>query len=107
MSKQTYSAFKQKVEHEQNELSSEEIKELMKKRSEFILELDNLTPQPHNWVDRGLVMSCEGAAHPNHRAFKRRIGKRAGSSTKIVDRPAGSPPSHELATLKKRMGSTL
>lgn len=34
-------------------------------------EVDLSHPQPHNWVDRGLKMSCEGAAHPNHQVWKK------------------------------------
>lgn len=63
--------WKEEVKAEQKDMSSEEVKELMQKTSDFMLELDNLKPQEHRWVDRGLVMSCEGATHPNHRAFKR------------------------------------
>lgn len=63
--------WKAEVKEEQKDMTSEEVKELMQKTSEFMLELDNLKPQEHRWIDRGLVMSCEGATHPNHRAFKR------------------------------------
>ena len=38
--------------------------------NESSIDLDNLPKQTHVWVDRGLVMSCEGAGHPNHRHFK-------------------------------------
>ena len=34
-------------------------------------DMDNPPKVEHFWVDRGQVMSCEGAAHPNHRVFKR------------------------------------
>lgn len=64
--------YRKQLEAEQAGMSYEEIKELMAKQSEFLLELDNLKPQKHLWVDRGEVMSCEHAGHPNHRAFKRR-----------------------------------
>ena len=37
--------------------------------NEFELDLDNLPPTKHNWVKRGIVMSCEGANHPSHRHF--------------------------------------
>jgi hypothetical protein len=36
------------------------------------LDIDNLPGQSHSWVDRGMVMSCEGAGHANHHAYKRR-----------------------------------
>lgn len=39
-------------------------------KPEYSVELDNLPPIKHRWIDRGLVMSCEGAGHPNHRSFK-------------------------------------
>lgn len=35
------------------------------------VDISKLTPQVHIWVDRGLVMSCEGAGHASHRTFKR------------------------------------
>lgn len=68
---QTYKKRQQEVKSEQSEMTSEQVKEMMNRQSEFLLELDNLRPQEHIWVDRGVVMSCEGAAHPNHRTFKR------------------------------------
>lgn len=71
-SKQSYKEHQAQLKQEQGQMSREEIAELMKKRNEFMLDLDNLQPQQHRWVDRGAVMSCEGAAHPSHRAFKRR-----------------------------------
>lgn len=30
------------------------------------IDLDKVTPSEHNWVDRGLIMSCEGGSHPYH-----------------------------------------
>lgn len=71
-SKQSYPAYRDELKQEQGSLSKEEVAELMRRRSEHQLDLDNMQPQQHNWVPRGVVMSCEGANHPNHRAFKRR-----------------------------------
>ena len=68
---QTYKQAKEEVKTEQADMSPEEVKEQMQRRSEFMLDLDNLQPQEHHWVDRGVVMSCEGANHPNHRVYKR------------------------------------
>lgn len=39
-------------------------------KAEYTFDLDNMPEQTHRWKDRGLVMSCEGAGHPNHRHFK-------------------------------------
>lgn len=59
------------VKLEQDGMSKAEVMELMEKQSEFAMDLDNMPPKQHNWIDRGGVMSCEGATHPNHRVFKR------------------------------------
>lgn len=67
-----YEAQREAVKAEQSGKSYDDIREQMEKVSEFMLELDNLKPQEHNWVDRGEVLSCEGANHPYHRVFKRR-----------------------------------
>ncbi len=64
----TEKAKKQEVEPE----TKEEAIERLKKRSEYLLDMDNMKPQEHRWVDRGAKMSCEGAGHPHHEAFKRR-----------------------------------
>lgn len=58
------------LKEQQANMSYDEVKELMLQNSEHVLELDKIQPQNHNWVDRGQVMSCENAGHPNHRAFK-------------------------------------
>lgn len=60
------------VEAEQRTLTPEEIKALMDKRSEATVDLNNLPQQTHHWVDRGLVMNCEGGSHGFHQVFKRR-----------------------------------
>lgn len=33
---------------------------------EYELNLDTTQKPQHNWVRRGLKLSCEGANHPNH-----------------------------------------
>lgn len=70
--RETFKERQVAIQAEQAGLSKQEVIELMRRRSEFVADLDNLQPQQHVWVDRGQVMSCEGAAHPNHRTFKRR-----------------------------------
>lgn len=39
-------------------------------KAEAVFDPETAVPPEHKWVDRGLVMSCEGAGHPNHRHFK-------------------------------------
>ena len=70
--KKSYKQYRKEVEQEQADMTPEQIEEMMAKRSEYLLDINNLPPVKHYWVDRGLVMSCEGATHPNHRVFKRR-----------------------------------
>lgn len=54
-----------------NEEQTTQAKELHEElKAEYQFDMDNPPAVHHNWVDRGLVMSCEGAGHPNHRHFK-------------------------------------
>lgn len=39
-------------------------------KAEAIFDPETAVAPEHNWVDRGLVMSCEGAGHANHRHYK-------------------------------------
>lgn len=64
-----YKEYKQKLKEEQSAKSYDEIKQDMS-TSEYMLELDNLPVQNHNWVDRGLKMTCENAGHLFHEAWK-------------------------------------
>lgn len=41
-------------------------------------DMDNPPKVIHRWVDRGLILSCEGAGHPNHRHHK--VSRRTESS---------------------------
>lgn len=50
----------------------EEIKEELERRSEFVLDLENLPKQEHRWVDRGAKYTCEIGTHPTHEAWKKR-----------------------------------
>jgi hypothetical protein len=63
---------KQKIEEKQSKMSYEDVKAILARRNDYLFELDKLEPQKHNWVDRGLKMSCENAGHPHHQAFKSR-----------------------------------
>jgi len=68
---QSYEEYQEELKAEQSDMSYDEVKEQMRRQSKHILELDNLPPVTHIWVDRGAVMSCENAGHPNHHAWKR------------------------------------
>lgn len=55
---------------EQAATRREQMEELLQsKGAEFVSDLGNLTKQPHNWVRRGIKVSCEGAGHPHHSHF--------------------------------------
>lgn len=62
--------LQEKYKKNPDETLRKEIIEEIKKTSEDIFDFDNLPPVKHRWVDRGEVMSCEGANHPSHRHFK-------------------------------------
>ena len=66
----TYKDQREKLKETQGGRSKQEIMDWMQKKTEYQLDLDNMH-QEHNWVDRGVVMSCEGGTHPNHRAYKK------------------------------------
>lgn len=69
---QSYEDYRAMVAAEQAGMSREQIVQKLAVESEAITDLDNLPSQNHRWVDRGAVMSCEGAGHANHRSFKLR-----------------------------------
>lgn len=56
---------------EQATMSREDIKKQLAETSEAIFDPENLPRRTHNWVDRGLKVSCEGADHPHHEVWKR------------------------------------
>jgi hypothetical protein len=37
--------------------------------NEYEFDVEQLKQVKHNWVKRGIIMSCEFAGHPNHRHF--------------------------------------
>lgn len=69
---ETYQQYQDAVKTEQADMNYEEIKDLMSKQSDFMLELDNVIPQKHIWINRGAKLTCENAGHPMHEAWLRR-----------------------------------
>jgi len=45
----------------------EKHEEIEEAKVEFEFDMDNMPAKNHNWVDRGMFLSCERAGHPNHR----------------------------------------
>jgi len=68
---ETYKEYRQRIQEEQAGLSKEEILDQLRQTAEFVADINNLKPQQHRWIDRGKIMSCEGAGHPYHQASKR------------------------------------
>lgn len=62
-----YKQYKQRLAAEQAGKSKDEVMSELK--AEYKLDLDNLPRQQHNWIERGLKVSCEGANHPHHSHF--------------------------------------
>lgn len=67
----TKEAQEAEVKDQHQGMSYEQVVDEMRRNSEYSIELDNLKPQSHNWVDRGLKMTCEGSNHAYHEAWKR------------------------------------
>lgn len=59
----------------QANMSREQVKEQLTQSSEAVVDVDELIEKSraiqHNWVQRGLKVSCEGAGHPNHQVWRR------------------------------------
>lgn len=78
--RQWYEDYQQELEAEQAGKSAPQVAdELRNKRDDtgkpiysHVFDPDNATPIKHRWIDRGLKMSCEGAGHPYHQAWKKR-----------------------------------
>ena len=69
--KDWYAERMEQFKAEQGDKTREEITEDLKQTSEHVFDPATAPKQNHRWIDRGLVLSCEGASHPNHRAWKR------------------------------------
>lgn len=66
---ESYKEHLQRVSEEQAGMTKEEVLQLLETQSEHIADLDNLPKSEHNWVKRGVKVSCEGANHPHHSHF--------------------------------------
>jgi hypothetical protein len=69
---ETYKEYLETVKSEQSGLSKDQIKDQMEQQSEYAFDLDNFPSVSHNFIQRGIVISCEGAGHPSHRHFLKR-----------------------------------
>jgi len=61
---ESFNGLKERLKAEQAGMTKEDII-----RETGGIDLDNLPKSEHIWVQRGIVMSCEGANHPTHRHF--------------------------------------
>lgn len=63
---ESYQEYQDRLKEEQANTTKEDI---LEQPAEYKLDLDNLPKQKHNWVRRGIKVSCEGANHPHHSHF--------------------------------------
>lgn len=78
----SYTEHKEALEQEQKGMSKEDLIAKLKAEKddynptkpkyEQVLDIDNLPGQEHFWVERGMVISCEGGTHGYHQVYKRR-----------------------------------
>jgi hypothetical protein len=68
----------EQLKQEQAGKSRDQVKAELSETSEHVFDPDTVTPVQHRWVDRGLKMSCEGAGHPHHQAWKRYSPNQSG-----------------------------
>lgn len=66
-----YEDYQKELQEEQSPKSHEEILQDMQTSSESVFDPKTAPKQTHIWVDRGLKLSCEGAGHAYHQAWKR------------------------------------
>ncbi len=66
------SNWKEELKQDQDGMPKEQVIETLKKEAEYVQDLDNFKPIAHNWIDRGVIMSCEGAGHPFHQTSRKR-----------------------------------
>ncbi len=64
-----YDDYRAELKAEQKDLSKDEIMDAMSEKSEYAVDLNELPKLKHNWIERGIKVSCEGAGHPHHSHF--------------------------------------
>lgn len=69
--RQWYEEYQAELRAEQEGRSREEVLGAMKQKTEYVFDPATAPKQAHRWVERGLVLSCEGAGHPYHQVHKR------------------------------------
>jgi hypothetical protein len=85
--KMWYEDYQKELEAEQKGKTREQVREELQtigarvdvdeegqpvyRKPEYVFDPETAPKQGHLWVDRGLKLSCEGAGHANHQAWKR------------------------------------
>jgi hypothetical protein len=52
-----------------NQAEHDAVVEELQQTNEYVFDPATAKPILHNWVNRGLKVSCEGAGHPHHEAW--------------------------------------
>lgn len=69
--RQWYQDYQAQLAHEQQGKSSQEVEALLESKVEHVFNPATAAPVVHKWVDRGMKLSCEGAGHVHHEAWKK------------------------------------
>lgn len=69
MEPESYAEQKARLKEETASKTREDIKAELESRSEYVADLNNMPRVEHNWVRRGIKISCEYALHPHHSHF--------------------------------------
>lgn len=56
----------------ESDKTREELINEARELNDIVFDMDGQKKVHHNWIDRGLKLSCEGAGHPQHEVFKLR-----------------------------------
>lgn len=66
----TYEEQQTEMKEGQQDMTRDEIIDLLKSQKHEVYDPHNIQPIQHRWIDRGLKMSCENAGHPWHESYK-------------------------------------
>lgn len=70
--RQWYEQYQAEIHSSQAGKPVEQIEDMLSKQAEYVFNPDTVQPVAHNWVKRGIKLSCEGAGHKHHEVWIRR-----------------------------------
>lgn len=69
-----YEDHQAELAEQQANKTRQEVADELKTQAEHVFDPDTVVPLNHNWIQRGIKMSCEGASHPPHQTWLRHSG---------------------------------